>query len=328
MEFFRVNQRALQLYDVNHARQAGNAYKVHQMNLDDWQKNTESVAVLQPIADWTQHMRGTKYPTPPLVLPTLYGLIDSLSPSMPLHLSFPCMAAYELEPEAMDTGVREARTTMWDDMVRRWITQLPLETKRTYAIATLLHPCFKKYDFIDAYPSLVQSSEKQWAIRELRTEWLTVWKPQAQAVQQGAGPSTSLVVAPALLNENEPASTELAAGQAATKKRKASLGSLLSGGKARAPTPAVTSAVADELDQYLNDPEEPDVEACLLAWWKVKELKWPALAKMAKQYLCAPCSSAGVERVFSAAGKMHDDLKKSAKDSTLEHSLFAAFNTE
>ena len=42
----------------------------------------------------------------------------------------------------------------------------------------------------------------------------------------------------------------------------------------------------------------------------------------------APFSSAGVERVFSAAGKMHDDLRKSEKDSTLEHSLFAAFNAD
>ena len=44
--------------------------------------------------------------------------------------------------------------------------------------------------------------------------------------------------------------------------------------------------------------------------------------------VAAPFSSAGVERVFSAAGKMHDDLRKSAKDSTLEHSLFAAFNCD
>ena len=58
------------------------------------------------------------------------------------------------------------------------------------------------------------------------------------------------------------------------------------------------------------------------------ESTWPKLAKMAKQYLAAPFSSAGVERVFSAAGKLHDDLRKSAKDSTLEHSLFAAFNTD
>ena len=48
---------------------------------------------------------------------------------------------------------------------------------------------------------------------------------------------------------------------------------------------------------------------------------------MVKQYFAAPASSAGVERVFSAAGKMHGDLQKS-KDSTLEHSLFAAFNTD
>ena len=59
-----------------------------------------------------------------------------------------------------------------------------------------------------------------------------------------------------------------------------------------------------------------------------RQSKWPALAKMVKQYFAAPASSAGVERVFSAAGKMHGDLQKSAKDSTLEHSLFAAFNTD
>ena len=34
------------------------------------------------------------------------------------------------------------------------------------------------------------------------------------------------------------------------------------------------------------------------------------------------------KRVFSAAGKMHGDLQKSAKDSTLAHSLFAAYETE
>ena len=49
---------------------------------------------------------------------------------------------------------------------------------------------------------------------------------------------------------------------------------------------------------------------------------------MVKQYFAAPASSAGVERVFSAAGKMHTDLRKPEKDSTLEHSLFAAFNAE
>ena len=53
----------------------------------------------------------------------------------------------------------------------------------------------------------------------------------------------------------------------------------------------------------------------------------PDLAKMAAQYLGRPASSAGVERMFSKAGKLHDDLKKRQVDDTLEHSLFAAANT-
>ena len=86
----------------------------------------------------------------------------------------------------------------------------------------------------------------------------------------------------------------------------------------------------DELEQYLLDPEEPPLDVKVLSWWQAKESKWPALAKMAMQYFAAPASSAGVEgeRVFSAAGNMHGDLQKSAKDSTLEHLLFAAFNTD
>ena len=100
----------------------------------------------------------------------------------------------------------------------------------------------------------------------------------------------------------------------------------------RVASPRVTRTAAtperDELEEYLSAPLETDTNLDLLAYWKLKESTWPKLAKMAKQYLAAPFSSAGVERVFSAAGKMHDDLRKSEKDSTLEHSLFAAFNAD
>ena len=70
--------------------------------------------------------------------------------------------------------------------------------------------------------------------------------------------------------------------------------------------------VQDELENYLESLEEDDLE-----WWKGKERMWPNLTKMVKQYFSQPASSAGVEHVFSAAGKMHDDLRKSAKDDTL-----------
>ena len=48
----------------------------------------------------------------------------------------------------------------------------------------------------------------------------------------------------------------------------------------------------------------------------------------ARQFLGRPATSAGVERFFSKAGKLHDDMKKAQEDETLQHSLFAAANAE
>ena len=67
----------------------------------------------------------------------------------------------------------------------------------------------------------------------------------------------------------------------------------------------------DELELYLAEKEESNLSIDLLKYWKKKEIVWPALAKMVKQYLAAPASSAGVERVFSARlarSIVHDDL--------------------
>ena len=165
---------------------------------------------------------------------------------------------------------------------------------------------------------LIPTSDKAWALRELRSEWVTVWKPAQQAT-----PVPAPTPAPA---------TAAVGRRAPTKKRKVTLGSLLAGRgkKETLPTDAPPPApvVRDELEEYLDCEEEFDLETPVLKWWQVKETKWPNLAKMVKQYFAAPASSAGVERVFSAAGKMHGDLSKSAKDETLEASLFAAFNTD
>ena len=51
-------------------------------------------------------------------------------------------------------------------------------------------------------------------------------------------------------------------------------------------------------------------------------------ARRGGQYLGRPASSAGVERMFSKAGKLYGDDKKGEEDGTLEAMLFAAANTE
>ena len=48
----------------------------------------------------------------------------------------------------------------------------------------------------------------------------------------------------------------------------------------------------DELEEYLSEPAEMNVDVKVLVWWQAKESKWPALAKMVKQYFAAPASSA------------------------------------
>ncbi|KAK3255986.1 hypothetical protein CYMTET_34858 [Cymbomonas tetramitiformis] len=82
----------------------------------------------------------------------------------------------------------------------------------------------------------------------------------------------------------------------------------------------------DELVKYLALPLER-ADCDLQEWWKTHKFRFPSLAKMAREFLAVPASTAGVERIFSAAGQMHSDLRKSTKEETLQHSLMAALNT-
>ena len=97
--------------------------------------------------------------------------------------------------------------------------------------------------------------------------------------------------------------------------------------------------ITSDLEKYLLLPQEP-LGTDVLGWWKKRDhaLKadpesgrpegLPHLARMARQWLGCPGTSAGVERLFSKAGSMHHDLKGSMEDGSLEHSLIATANTE
>jgi hypothetical protein len=85
--------------------------------------------------------------------------------------------------------------------------------------------------------------------------------------------------------------------------------------------------------------QEP-MNSDVLAWWKLRDHNeaadpstgrpegLPHLARMVRQWLGAPATSAGVERLFSKAGSMHHDLKGSMEDGSPEHSLIATANSE
>ncbi|KAK3246248.1 hypothetical protein CYMTET_44206 [Cymbomonas tetramitiformis] len=87
----------------------------------------------------------------------------------------------------------------------------------------------------------------------------------------------------------------------------------------------VVEVSSDELDSYLLLPDVPP-DIPLLEWWKGHAKDFPILARMARQFLAVPASSAGVERAFSKVGFMHSDLRKSLNEGTIQHSLMAALN--
>ena len=52
----------------------------------------------------------------------------------------------------------------------------------------------------------------------------------------------------------------------------------------------------------------------------------PHLAKMARQFLSLLASSAGCERLFCAAGRMHNDFKKVTSETTIGMQLEVKIN--
>ena len=107
------------------------------------------------------------------------------------------------------------------------------------------------------------------------------------------------------------------------------------------PAEQAAPAVAEktDLEKYLELPQEA-MNVDVLQWWKLRDHNkktdpstgrpegLPHLARMVRQYLGEPATSAGVERLFSKAGRMHHNLKGAMDDGSHEHSLMAAANTE
>jgi hypothetical protein len=90
----------------------------------------------------------------------------------------------------------------------------------------------------------------------------------------------------------------------------------------------VTDQSEDEVRRYLALPRVKEMHGgSPLQWWAKNQWRFPTIAPMARTYLGCPASTAGLERMFSAAGRMHNDFKKSTSEVTLEHMLMARYNT-
>ena len=81
----------------------------------------------------------------------------------------------------------------------------------------------------------------------------------------------------------------------------------------------------DKLSAYMALPVE-SMQTNVIEWWRQHRTVFPNLSGMARQYLATPATSAGVERLFSAAGLTFGDLAHAMKEETLGCRLLAAYN--
>lgn len=99
------------------------------------------------------------------------------------------------------------------------------------------------------------------------------------------------------------------------KKTKRSLGSLLKTNPSPTPTASfmhLEQAVEAELNSYLFSPIIHS-EADPLAWWKLHQVTYPKLTKLAWKYLCIHATSSPSERLFSISGNVVTCLRTCLK---------------
>ena len=313
MDWFREQKTAVQMYDIKHGADAaknanGDAYKANRLQHIDWDIVEQSVAVLLPSAQATKHLEGTMYVTSSLVLPYVYRLIEGTADGM-LYLPWKAQGSQWLRAEQLNPAVRAARRLLHDDLEARWLTGLPEDQRTELEICTLLDPRFKTYEFPGITTDL--SLEKRSALASLEGAWKADYKPNLAAAARAPAPAPAPVApAPPKIAKTSTSSSIFAIPLAPPEEA-----------APPAAAPAAAAQLTDDLEKYLALPAETNFDLDVLAWWKARDHSMPAdpakgqpegcsphLAKMARQFLGRPATSAGVERMFSKAGKLHDDM--------------------
>ena len=172
--------------------QAANGFVDNRYSLEDWLINNQTVALLSPLANASQYLEGKNYPTSNLVIPSMYGCIELMNPTVAIKQPWngKLLEARDLRPE-----VAAARAVLHEDLLLRWKTELPEHTKRYYFTATLLDPRQKAL----AFPGVSAADRvkaRDWFVAEYVALWDTLSVP-APARMYAPVPPQATATAPA-----------------------------------------------------------------------------------------------------------------------------------
>nr|XP_061801662.1 E3 SUMO-protein ligase ZBED1-like [Nerophis lumbriciformis] len=105
-------------------------------------------------------------------------------------------------------------------------------------------------------------------------------------------------------------------------KRKKTLASFF---KKQSSTMSEEESARKELTVYLQT-TEVESDADPLDWWRCHQTNFPRVAKLARQYLCIPATSAPSERVFSTDGNVVPCQRAALKPDAVDRLVFLAQN--
>lgn len=263
------------------------------------------------------------------------------------------------EGDLLSDVAQAVRRALHNANKRRFIDQERVGHLEDMLICTILDPRFKLMNFLGCTARMKKDAEEY-----LLENYKADWSPRAVARAEKAAAKAAAALLASAMGGNAPAADDDAAGSDSgrseqsgdasedevqevevapvfqTKKdvkkvAKGGLANFVSNFSEKAPSAArpvpTVSGDYEEVHRYLRLPQIPlqtstGEDQDILLWWKDHAPAFPHLAKMARQFLAAPASSASAERLFTGAGKMHDDLKKATSEGTLEMQLSVATN--
>lgn len=194
--------------------------------------------------------------------------------------------------------------------------------KEDLCICTMLDPRFKNFDFKRADAN-TRAEARKWLIDVYVKDWAPAVEEEEQDDEvENTVPAPKRQKRHNFLYSDSDSDGEDAEPEQATSDQ--------DGGDTRSQQPASKEDPRrEEVMKYLALPQvQADEDFDLLEWWRAHESFFPNLAKMARQFLALPASSAGVERLFSAAGEMHDKKRKRTSEMTLSHMLNIKVNAD
>jgi hypothetical protein len=317
MVFFRTNQTALQMFQVRHGDSRDTSvteyYSPHKLEREDWVIIEQSIAALTKQADCTHLLEGSKYVTSSIMMPLIGRCITDCAPDKPLV--YPWMSTdiadsiRKVPPRLIHKSIAEAREWMHDDLMSRFVTNMDPETLKVFAICTLFDPRYKTWRFKGAFNNL-HADTLTW----VRAEWAAKWCPASKA------------------DDDEQFSISSEEEQEhKVRGAKPTMMDVMNDSDSDYPdSPTVAAPMGeDDLEKYIKMPFVNKKELDVLAWWKGHEtlgtFREPFFI-MVKQFLAVPATSAGVERMFSACGRMHGDLQKVVNERTMQHAMIARAN--